>query len=63
MIFIKGIEELNVVWNVVMIRSSSLGFFYDDVFGGFLMGVSLFNNDFGDLLGGFKILGFRLLFS
>lgn len=45
-----------------MSRSSSLGVVYDDVFGGFLSGVSLFSNNvvFGDLLGEFNVFRLRL---
>nr|XP_024383827.1 auxilin-related protein 1-like [Physcomitrium patens]PNR48554.1 hypothetical protein PHYPA_013031 [Physcomitrium patens] len=46
-----------------MTRSSSSGSLYDDVFGGPPTGVSSSNNDFGDLLGGFKTSGSRPLSS
>jgi hypothetical protein len=48
-----------VTWNVALIRSSSSGAVYDDVFGGPATGVSSSSNDFGDLLGGFKTSGSR----
>ena len=57
--FITGTEELNVMWNVAMIRSSSSGALYDDVFGGPPTGAGSSSNDFGDLLGGFKTTGSR----
>lgn len=51
---------LNVKCNMVLIRSSSFRFIYDDFFGGFLMVFRVFNDIFGDFLDGFNFLGLRL---